>query len=73
MAIVTYRIKDVALRLGRHPLTIKRWEELGYIRKARKDSRGWRIYSEKELKELMDLVRATDYFRDRKNYRNHRN
>lgn len=68
MPIVVYRIIDVALRLGRNPLTIKRWEERGFIKQARRDSRGWRIYSEDEVQELVDRAHATDYFKEEKSY-----
>jgi DNA-binding transcriptional MerR regulator len=58
-----YKIKDVALRLDRSILTIKRWEKQGLIPKARKDSRGWRVYSEEEVQAILKKVRETDYFR----------
>lgn len=69
MSTVVYRIKDVALRLGRNPFTIKRWEERGFLKAARRDSRGWRIYSEQEVHAILDLVRSTGYFKQDKNYR----
>jgi DNA-binding transcriptional MerR regulator len=59
-----YKIKDLALRLDRSILTIKRWERQGLIPKARKDSRGWRIYTEAEVRDILRLVQATNYFRD---------
>ena len=59
-----YKIKDLALRLDRSILTIKRWERQGLIPKARKDSRGWRIYTEAEVRDILQLVQATNYFRD---------
>lgn len=59
-----YKIKDLALRLDRSILTIKRWEKQGLIPKARKDSRGWRIYSETEVQEILQKVRNTNYFRN---------
>jgi MerR family regulatory protein len=49
MTAKLYKIKDVALRLDRSILTIKRWEKQGLIPKARKDSRGWRVYMEEEV------------------------
>jgi DNA-binding transcriptional MerR regulator len=65
MLSTAYRIKDLALRLDRSILTIKRWEERGWIPLARKDSRGWRVYSEDELDGILRLVRETSYFRHR--------
>jgi DNA-binding transcriptional MerR regulator len=59
-----YTIKDLALRLDRSVLTIKRWEQQGLIPKARKDSRGWRVYTEAEVQAILRKVRETNYFRD---------
>ena len=59
-----YKIKDVALRLDRSILTLKRWEKQGLIPKARKDSRGWRIYTEDEVRKILKRVRETNYFRN---------
>jgi DNA-binding transcriptional MerR regulator len=64
MANKVYKIKDLALRLDRSILTIKRWERQGLIPKARKDSRGWRIYTEAEVRDILRLVQTTNYFRD---------
>ena len=63
MSNKVYKIKDLALRLDRSILTIKRWERQGLIPKARKDSRGWRIYTEAEVHDILRLVQATNYFR----------
>jgi DNA-binding transcriptional MerR regulator len=64
MASRLYKIKDVALRLDRSVLTIKRWEKQGFIPKARKDSRGWRVYTEAEVQLILKTVRETNYFRN---------
>src|SRR5713101_7242359 len=64
MSNKVYKIKDLALRLDRSILTIKRWERHGLIPKARKDSRGWRIYTEAEVRDSLRLVQATNYFRN---------
>jgi len=64
MSNKVYKIKDLALRLDRSILTIKRWEKQGLIPKARKDSRGWRIYTEAEVRDILRLVQATNYFRN---------
>jgi len=64
MASTIYKIKDLALRLDRSILTIKRWEKQGLIPKARKDSRGWRIYTDAEIRDILRLVQATNYFRN---------
>jgi DNA-binding transcriptional MerR regulator len=64
MANKVYKIKDVALRLDRSILTIKRWEKQGLLPKARKDSRGWRVYTEAEVQAILQKVRETNYFRN---------
>jgi DNA-binding transcriptional MerR regulator len=64
MANKLYKIKDVALRIDRSILTLKRWEKQGLIPEARKDSRGWRIYTEEEVQEILRRVRKTNYFRN---------
>ncbi|NOX97695.1 MAG: MerR family transcriptional regulator [Nitrospirae bacterium] len=68
MAGPTYRISDLALRIDRSPLTIKRWEKKGYIPSVKRDSRGWRIYTAKEINQIIAIVRKTNYFLDKKNY-----
>jgi len=57
-----YKIKDLALRLDRTILTIKRWEKRGLLPPPRKDSRGWRVYTESEVKKILQLVKETNYF-----------
>jgi DNA-binding transcriptional MerR regulator len=64
MSTKVYKIKDLALRLDRSILTIKRWEKQGLIPKARKDSRGWRVYTEDEVQMILKTVRETNYFRN---------
>ena len=64
MAARIYKIKDLALRLDRTILTIKRWEKRGLIPPPRKDSRGWRVYTEDEVKEILKRVRETNYFQN---------
>jgi DNA-binding transcriptional MerR regulator len=66
MAGNLYKIKDLALRLDRSILTIKRWERQGLIPPARKDSRGWRVYTEEEVQAILKKVRETNYFRNGK-------
>jgi DNA-binding transcriptional MerR regulator len=63
MASKLYKIGDLALRLDRSILTIKRWEKQGLIPKARKDSRGWRVYTEDEVQAILKKVRESNYFR----------
>ena len=64
MSSRVYKIKDLALRLDRTILTIKRWEKRGLIPPPRKDSRGWRVYTESEVKTILQLVKETNYFQN---------
>ena len=59
-----YTIKDLALRLDRSVLTLKRWEKQGLLPEARKDSRGWRVYTEAEVQGILQKVRESNYFRN---------
>jgi len=59
-----YKISELAKKLDRSPLTIKRWEARKVIPKARRDSRGWRYYTEDEVKELIKIVKENNYFQD---------
>ena len=57
-----YRIGDLAKELERTPLTIKSWEKKGIIPKAKRDSRGWRYYTEDDLNRIKRLVKECNYF-----------
>lgn len=48
-------ITDVAKKVGVTPKTIIRWERRGKINKTRRDWRGWRVYEEKDLEELLQF------------------
>ena len=48
-------ITDVAEKIGVVPKTIIRWEKSGKVRKAKRDWRGWRVYSSDELSELREF------------------
>ena len=58
-----YRLIDIAREIDRDKSTIIRWEELRLIPTAKRDSRGWRYYNDKEVKNIIDLVKKTEYFR----------
>ncbi len=47
-------ITDVADMVGVTPRTIMRWERRGKVRKAKRDWRGWRIYDNEDIEELMN-------------------
>jgi len=57
-----YKISELAKELDRTPLTIKKWEKSGLIPKARRDSRGWRYYTEEDVNEIKRILEEHDYF-----------
>jgi len=58
----TYRIGELAKELDRSTLTIKKWEENGLIPEAKRDSRGWRYYTEEDINEIKRVIKEHDYF-----------
>lgn len=60
-----YRIHEIEQRIDRDKSTIIRWENLGLIPKAKRDSRGWRIYSGHEVDAIAQQVHRTNYFREK--------
>lgn len=63
MAKEIYHIKDIVDRIDRDKTSLIRWEKQGLISKAKRDSRGWRCYSEQEAEKIVNLIIKTDYFR----------
>lgn len=59
-----YRIREITQRIDRDKSTIIRWENFGLIPKARRDSRGWRIYSAEEIDAIVERVKRTNYFQE---------
>jgi DNA-binding transcriptional MerR regulator len=53
-----YTIREVATHLGVTTKTITRWEKAGKVKRAKRDWRGWRIYTGLDLEELKTLVEA---------------
>ena len=51
-------ITEVAKELGVTTKTINRWEKAGKVKRAKRDWRGWRVYSHEELDERKGLVEA---------------
>ena len=51
-------ITEVAEQLGVTPKTITRWEKAGKIRAAKRDWRGWRVYSQEDLAAMKNLVES---------------
>lgn len=59
-----YRLKDILEKIDRDKTTLIRWEKDGLIPEAKRDSRGWRYYTQSEVSGIIDLVLRTDYFRN---------
>ena len=59
-----YRIKDIEEKIDRDKTTLIRWEKEGLIPKAKRDSRGWRYYSNEQVKDIVNKVLSSDYFRN---------
>lgn len=57
-----YRISDIAKRVDRSTIAVARWEKNCLIPKAKRDSRGWRIYTKDSIDEIVNLVKKTKYF-----------
>lgn len=49
-------ITEIAKQLGVSPKTITRWEKSGKVKRAKRDWRGWRVYSSEELEEMKGLI-----------------
>ena len=49
-------ITAVAEQLGVTTKTITRWEKAGKIRRAKRDWRGWRVYSTEDVGMMKNLV-----------------
>jgi len=58
------RIHEIARRIDRDKTTIIRWENMGLIPKAKRDSRGWRYYSKREVDDIVKLVKNSNYFEE---------
>lgn len=49
-------ITEIAEQLGVTTKTITRWEKSGKIKRAKRDWRGWRVYSHEDLEEMKSFV-----------------
>ena len=49
-------ITEVAEQLGVTTKTITRWEKAGKVKQAKRDWRGWRVYSPEEVEEMKGFV-----------------
>lgn len=57
-----YRLNDILKRVDRNKTTVLRWEALGLIPKAKRDSRGWRYYTESDVEEIIKLIKKNNHF-----------
>lgn len=55
------RVKDVEKIIDRDRNTILRWEREGKIPHPQKDSRGWRFYTDQDLKVILDFVGSRNW------------
>lgn len=53
-----WSITEVAKELGVTPKTITRWEKAGKVARAKRDWRGWRVYSQEELDLMKSFVQS---------------
>ena len=49
-------ITKMAEKLGISTKTITRWEKAGKVRPAKRDWRGWRVYSPEDLEQMKSFV-----------------
>ncbi len=52
---VRLTITQVAKKVGVTARTIKRWEDTGKIRKAKRDWRGWRVFENGDVEEIKNF------------------
>ena len=61
---MTYiRVKDIEKIIDRDRSTILRWEREGRIPHPQKDSRGWRFYTQEDIKRIMNFMKNNLYCR----------
>ncbi len=51
-------ITELAHQLGVTTKTITRWEKAGKIKPAKRDWRGWRVYTPDDLQQMKGFVEA---------------
>ncbi len=67
MAEKKFYLHEILRRVDRNKTTLIRWEEEGLIPQAKRDSRGWRFYTEEEIEKIINLIMRTNYFREYQN------
>lgn len=62
---IYYTIEDLASAVGVTSKTIKEWEKRGYLPQSyRHPIRNWRLYTQEEIDQLVQLAKSHNYFRD---------
>ncbi|MFP4473271.1 MAG: MerR family transcriptional regulator [Candidatus Omnitrophota bacterium] len=51
-------ITEIADEIGVTPKTLTRWEKSGKIKKPLRDWRGWRVYSDEDLRSIRQFHEA---------------
>lgn len=51
-------ITEAAKQLGVTTKTITRWEKAGKVKQAKRDWRGWRVYSQEELDDMRSMLQT---------------
>lgn len=54
--VKTYTIKEAADILGVSKSTLQRWERKGWIDPPMRDFRGWRAYTDKDIKDIRNMM-----------------
>ena len=67
MAEEKFYLNEILRKVDRNKTTLIRWEEVGLIPRAKRDSRGWRYYTREEIEEIINLITGTNYFREYQN------
>lgn len=55
-----FSIKEAASRLGVTRQTVKNWEGGGDIPKPRRNSRGWRLYTDEDVEKIRKLMKLDE-------------
>lgn len=57
-----YKIRDIAVRFNRNKRAVIRWELIGKIPPAKRNTAGERIYTEEDIQKISDLFRKNDFY-----------
>ena len=63
MAEEKFYLNEILRKVDRNKTTLIRWEEVGLIPRAKRDSRGWRYYTREEIERITRLIEQSNYFR----------